>query len=186
LEAAASAARLAEDQARLEGRTLSASEKAQAQVGALEDLAGKFPTLRPLIQGYIDKLNEVPPSKATDVSVNDRASAVLANILRQLARISGQRYVADVSAGGAEPHAKGGPVAAGMPYLVGEEGPELFVPKRSGTIVPNRSGAMSGISAIGPASATVYDLRGAVIASDTELARRMRRAGQVGTLVGIG
>ena len=31
----------------------------------------------------------------------------------------------------------GGPVTAGSPYIVGEEGPELFVPGRSGTIVPN-------------------------------------------------
>jgi tape measure domain-containing protein len=33
--------------------------------------------------------------------------------------------------------AKGGPVTGGMPYMVGERGPELFVPGRSGTIVPN-------------------------------------------------
>jgi lambda family phage tail tape measure protein len=33
--------------------------------------------------------------------------------------------------------ASGGPVRAGNNYIVGEEGPELFVPKSSGTIVPN-------------------------------------------------
>ena len=33
--------------------------------------------------------------------------------------------------------ANGGPVAAGSPYIVGERGPELFMPGRSGTIVPN-------------------------------------------------
>lgn len=33
--------------------------------------------------------------------------------------------------------ADGGPVAAGTPYLVGEMGPEVFVPQRNGTIVPN-------------------------------------------------
>ena len=31
----------------------------------------------------------------------------------------------------------GGPVTSGMPYVVGERGPELFVPASSGTIVPN-------------------------------------------------
>ena len=35
-----------------------------------------------------------------------------------------------------------GPVAAGMGYLVGEKGPELFLPRQSGRIVPN--GAMGG------------------------------------------
>ena len=36
-----------------------------------------------------------------------------------------------------EGHAMGGPVSAGTPYIVGEQGPELFVPNQSGTIVPN-------------------------------------------------
>jgi hypothetical protein len=34
-----------------------------------------------------------------------------------------------------EPRATGGPVGAGMPYLVGEKGPELFVPSGYGKIV---------------------------------------------------
>lgn len=33
--------------------------------------------------------------------------------------------------------AEGGPVTAGGPYLVGEKGPELFVPGSSGTVIPN-------------------------------------------------
>jgi tape measure domain-containing protein len=33
--------------------------------------------------------------------------------------------------------AKGGPVMGGSPYIVGERGPELFVPGSSGTIIPN-------------------------------------------------
>jgi tape measure domain-containing protein len=33
--------------------------------------------------------------------------------------------------------AMGGPVSAGAPYLVGEKGPEIFVPDSSGTIIPN-------------------------------------------------
>lgn len=38
--------------------------------------------------------------------------------------------------------AMGGPVTAGNPYIVGEQGPELFVPGSSGQIVPNH--AMGG------------------------------------------
>ncbi len=37
------------------------------------------------------------------------------------------------------PRAKGGPVKAGKPYLVGEKGPEIIVPKHSGTVVPNHA-----------------------------------------------
>jgi TP901 family phage tail tape measure protein len=33
--------------------------------------------------------------------------------------------------------AMGGPVNAGMPYLVGENGPEMFVPRNSGGIIPH-------------------------------------------------
>jgi hypothetical protein len=39
--------------------------------------------------------------------------------------------------------ASGGPVAANMPYLTGEHGPEWFVPNTSGTIIPN--GGASGL-----------------------------------------
>jgi hypothetical protein len=38
--------------------------------------------------------------------------------------------------------AAGGPVSAGAPYMVGERGPELFVPGASGAIVPNGGGAV--------------------------------------------
>lgn len=33
--------------------------------------------------------------------------------------------------------ADGGPASAGQPYIVGEEGPEIFVPRNSGTVIPN-------------------------------------------------
>jgi hypothetical protein len=35
--------------------------------------------------------------------------------------------------------AEGGPAAAGIPYLVGERGPELFIPKVAGAVVPNHA-----------------------------------------------
>jgi TP901 family phage tail tape measure protein len=40
--------------------------------------------------------------------------------------------------------ASGGPVSSGSPYLVGENGPELFVPGSSGSIIPN--GGSGGVS----------------------------------------
>jgi hypothetical protein len=52
--------------------------------------------------------------------------------------------------------ASGGPVSSGTPYIVGERGPELFVPNSSGSIVPNNK--MGGVTV-----APVYniDARGA-------------------------
>ena len=40
--------------------------------------------------------------------------------------------------------AEGGPVSAGSPYIVGEQGPELFVPRYSGGIVPNHAMGAAG------------------------------------------
>lgn len=37
--------------------------------------------------------------------------------------------------------AAGGPVSSGRGYLVGERGPELFIPRSSGTIIPNGGGS---------------------------------------------
>ncbi len=51
--------------------------------------------------------------------------------------------------------ASGGPVMGGTPYMVGERGPELFVPGSSGSIVPNH--ALGGGVVINQS----YDLRGA-------------------------
>ena len=55
-----------------------------------------------------------------------------------------------------ELRAAGGPVVAGSPYIVGERGPELFVPGRSGTIIPNGTG-MGGITVIVNGSASRSD-----------------------------
>ena len=67
-----------------------------------------------------------------------------ASILRDLIRIQIRRAIA-FSIGGAGGgffasllgRQNGGPVNAGQPYIVGEAGPELFVPRTGGAIVPN-------------------------------------------------
>lgn len=43
--------------------------------------------------------------------------------------------------------AEGGPVRRGNPYVVGEQGPELFIPQSSGRIVPNDQMTSSMVSA---------------------------------------
>jgi phage-related minor tail protein len=65
-------------------------------------------------------------------------------IVKPLEGIVGSIASSLLPIGGAR--ASGGPVAAGTPYLVGEEGPELFVPPSSGAIAPN--------GALGPAQIT--------------------------------
>ena len=42
--------------------------------------------------------------------------------------------------------AGGGPVSANSPYIVGEKGPELFMPNTSGSIIPNNQLSSSGVA----------------------------------------
>jgi len=62
--------------------------------------------------------------------------------------------------------ASGGPVSAGSSYVVGEQGPELFVPHASGTIVPNNK--MSGGGSSGSSVTVNYNIASGV--SRAELA----------------
>jgi lambda family phage tail tape measure protein len=56
------------------------------------------------------------------------------------------QYLANPNAGVIPMMANGGPVSGNSPYIVGERGPELFVPQRSGMIVPTNqlANAMGG------------------------------------------
>ena len=79
--------------------------------------------------------------------------------------------------GGAGPfqfRAAGGPVMAGSPYIVGEKGPELFVPGRSGGIVPNDSLGMGSANVV-----VNVDASGSNVQGDGN------QANQLGKVIGI-
>jgi hypothetical protein len=86
------------------------------------------------------------------VSGGNKFSNVLANLASDLSRLfmrktvmepAGQMFESALkrfdfgSIFGDLFRAEGGPVSANSPYIVGEQGPELFVPGASGSIVPN-------------------------------------------------
>lgn len=75
-------------------------------------------------KNLISKVASNPVGRAAMTAAGGPLGALVANRLRK--------------------RAMGGPVSAGSPYLVGERGPELFVPKRSGGIVPNHQLAGAG------------------------------------------
>ena len=79
--------------------------------------------------------------------------------LRTFAAIFGFAKGGPVKEGGPEARAMGGPTAGNTPYLVGERGPELFVPNSDGYIVPNDklnmgSGSAYGMSTSGTTNIT--------------------------------
>lgn|SRR5574343_148909 len=61
--------------------------------------------------------------------------------------------------------AEGGPVGAGNSYVVGENGPELFVPHSSGSIVPNGAVGGGGAKAASAVNVT-YNIASGVSRSD--------------------
>lgn len=88
--------------------------------------------------------------------------------------------------------AAGGPVTGGLPYLVGERGPELFVPGASGSIVPN--GALTALPTGGGGTTIVVPVtvQGSVISEQDlvttiqdGLAMRLRRRGLDPSVLGV-
>ena len=65
------------------------------------------------------------------------------------------------------PKAMGGPVSAGGSFLVGEKGPELFVPQKSGTIVPNH--ALAGTTNV----VVNVDASGSAVQGDDDSAAKL-------------
>jgi hypothetical protein len=68
-----------------------------------------------------------------------------------------------------EGRATGGPVSRGTPYVVGERGPELFIPDIGGTIIPNGGGG--GGSA--PGGGIVVNVNAGMGTSGAEVGRQI-------------
>jgi phage-related minor tail protein len=76
------------------------------------------------------------------MTVKDAFKSMAASIIKDLIRIQIQRSITGPLADAIGPlmpgyKAIGGSVSAGSPYIVGERGPEMFVPNSNGAIIPN-------------------------------------------------
>jgi hypothetical protein len=103
-----------------------------------------------------------------------KLSEVLKALALDLVRLVFQKQVTEVAATGIGKFintalgfkAMGGPVTSGSPYVVGEKGPELFVPNSSGSIIPN-SKMGSGSGGAGGTNVNVtYNIASGVSRSD--------------------
>ena len=153
-------------------RALTAAEKQQLDLA--ESLSTTFGQG---LTGAFDAL--ISGSDNWGKSLQDIASGVLIDIANQLLRIfvieqaisaiKGILSPAGPSAGGygalpgfnsiAAFRANGGSVTAGKPYLVGERGPELFMPGRSGGIAPANSFG-GGVNVVVNVDATGSNVQG--------------------------
>ena len=153
-------------------RALTAAEKQQLDLA--ESLSTTFGQG---LTGAFDAL--ISGSDNWGKSLQDIASGVLIDIANQLLRIfvieqaisaiKGILSPAGPSAGGygalpgfnsiAAFRANGGSVTAGKPYMVGERGPELFMPGRSGGIAPANSFG-GGVNVVVNVDATGSNVQG--------------------------
>jgi hypothetical protein len=94
--------------------------------------------------------DKIPTNITTVVDANvDRARSKFETLVAQINREWRVPYASgkgSSNAGDVLYRASGGPVVKGNPYVVGEDGPELFLPGQNGTIIPTASpkAAMGG------------------------------------------
>lgn len=148
----------------LDFKGLTEGQKQLAETGAM--IAGVItPSLDAMIQAIARGENAFQAFgqgvKAILVQVIQKlaATAILAGILSAIfpGGLGGAQGFTAIFGRLAGFRATGGPVSGGSPYVVGERGPELFVPAVSGSIVPNnavgsfmagRNGGGSGMSVL--------------------------------------
>ena len=92
-----------------------------------------------LVKRMKDEINSVQGK-----TVTIRVRGEIDNSAREAASFTGQGRNAYIGLA-ASNRAVGGPVTGGTPYIVGEVGPELFVPNTSGSIVPHNQLAGSTV-----------------------------------------
>lgn len=82
--------------------------------------------------------------------------------------------------------ADGGPVMGGVPYLVGERGPEIVVPGMSGSVIPNHALRLASPRGGGSTTVQNFDLRGAMVTEDVmaTINARAVQAAQAGAMAG--
>ena len=116
------------------------------QVNTVNELDSLYESIGNTIEtGIVDTFTSgikamIDGSKELGETLQEIASGVLLDIGKQLLSFGVKSALGGLGGGGGFldklfPMAEGGPVKAGNPYLVGEEGPELIVPRSAGTVI---------------------------------------------------
>ncbi len=124
-------------------------------VKGLEQIAEQFKPINMAQKAVNDTWGTISNSVDTFVNTgkfkfSDFARSIVADLAKMIAKalifraISGFLGSVGIPLPGL---AEGGPAEKGKPYMVGEKGPELFVPKSAGTVIPNDKLAAAPMSA---------------------------------------
>lgn len=112
---------------------------------AFEDAIVRGEKLRGVLGGIAQDIARIIVRQTV---TNPLANLIMGGLSSALGGLFGGSPAGDIRGPGGSttvpfggPRALGGPVEAGSAYLVGERGPELFMPATSGRIVPNGAGS---------------------------------------------
>ena len=163
-------------------------ETAKKMKIAVEDLTPEqVEQLQNLIKtrDELQKLNELYSSIASTVetglvdaiegaingtkTLGDVARSVFTQIQRSLIQFGVNAFLGGLPGIGGAFRANGGPVSTGKSYMVGERGPEMFVPNAGGRIVPNSD--MGGSTNV----VVNVDASGSAVEGDEEQGRELGR-----------
>ena len=163
-------------------------ETAKKMKIAVEDLTPEqVEQLQNLIKtrDELQKLNELYSSIASTVetglvdaiegaingtkTLGDVARSVFTQIQRSLIQFGVNAFLGGLPGIGGAFRANGGPVSTGKSYMVGERGPEMFVPNAGGRIVPNSD--MGGSTNV----VVNVDASGSALEGDEEQGRELGR-----------
>ena len=94
------------------------------------------------IKNTDDKTSEYMADWMTNLDKTDRKYKDIYNTAKQIgqATVNPQSYSSGPIFKPEGELASGGPAKKNLPYLVGEQGPEIFVPGSNGTVIPNGAG----------------------------------------------
>ena len=153
-------------------------DKAKTKV---KELGDKYKIPQTELQTYLTALDKIAPKKSTTVKFKVDVSKLTSDERELLALYMTLPKSVQVaialggSTAGLTGRAKGGPVKANTPYIVGERRPELFIPSTNGTIlprVPSATGAMMTGQGAGAGGSSIIIQGGTFIgASKQETAR---------------
>jgi TP901 family phage tail tape measure protein len=161
---------------RYEGERI--AEGLQAQFDAYAEKTAKVAELRQTVEGeFMSMFDNLLNNGFNNFfgNVLQGFESMLADIAKQMIRSQVNSWVTGLlgGVGGGSPtlgggwdfgalvagfRAEGGPVSAGLPYVVGERGPEIMVPSRSGAVVPNHE--LGGRQVIVNVNISTSDLAG--------------------------
>ena len=115
------------------------NNKLEKQVELTKDVGSNFEIIgESIASGVSDNLTAAIQGTKT---LGDAAKSILNDLSSSLIRLGVNTILSGIPGFGGLPKllgfSKGGRPPVGRPSIVGEKGPELFVPRRSGTIIPN-------------------------------------------------